>query len=100
MLPPPLWGRAGVGGRERGLTLHPNPPPQGGREPDRSNRLCSLPPCGGGPGWGVESVALPPTLTLPHKGGGNQTGATGYAPSPLVGEGRGGGSRAWPYPPP
>jgi hypothetical protein len=52
----------------------------------------SLPPCGGGSGWGVASVvdcsssslisdqncasrfaALPPpTLTLPHKGGGNQ----------------------------
>jgi hypothetical protein len=37
LLPPPLWERAGVGGR-RSLggpaTPHPNPPPQGGREQD------------------------------------------------------------------
>src|SRR5262249_4573770 len=35
-LPPPWWGRVGVGGTgSRGansLTPHPNPPPQGGRE--------------------------------------------------------------------
>src|SRR5579875_697063 len=29
--PPPLWGRAGVGGRNS-LPPHPNPPPPGGRE--------------------------------------------------------------------
>src|SRR5262249_41386138 len=29
-------------------TPHPNPPPQGGR-----GHLLSLPPCGGGLGWGV-----------------------------------------------
>jgi len=30
-LPPPLWGRAGVGGRDF-LPPHPNLPPPGGRE--------------------------------------------------------------------
>ena len=33
----------------------------------------SLPPCGGGLGWGVETPC-PPTLSLPHKGGGNGGG--------------------------
>src|SRR5262249_20737751 len=36
----------------------------------------SLPPCGGGPGRGVEKrvdvAGVPPSLTLPHKGGGNR----------------------------
>src|SRR6266498_2010761 len=34
----------------------------------------SLPPCGGGLGWGVKhnsSMIRPPSLSLPHKGGGN-----------------------------
>lgn len=36
---------------------------------------CSLPPCGGGLGWGVttKDSDYPPTLTLPHKEGGNKT---------------------------
>src|SRR5436309_3193313 len=34
----------------------------------------SLPPCGGGLGWGVKhSQTLPPTPTLPHKGGGSKS---------------------------
>ena len=33
---------------------------------------------------------LPPTLTLPHKGGGNDPHRT-LTPSPSMGEGRGGG---------
>jgi hypothetical protein len=54
-LPPPLWGRAGEGGRanltecgslgrfgEVGATPLPNPPPQGGRESPHSTR-CSNP---------------------------------------------------------
>src|SRR5579884_2761008 len=49
------------------LSPHPNPPPQGGREP-----CFSLPPCGGGSGWGGRGGSL-------------------VSPSPLVGEGRGGG---------
>src|SRR5262249_37756450 len=40
----------------------------------RGSQAISLPPCGGGSGWGVRVsitvLALPPTLTLPHKGGG------------------------------
>jgi hypothetical protein len=48
---------------------------------DRKNRLRasgqnSLPPCGGGLGWGVEMLAAkelpPPTPALPHKGGGRK----------------------------
>src|SRR5262249_17786685 len=39
----------------------------------------SLPPCGGGSGWGVRApdteLLLRPTLTLPHKGGGNKASA-------------------------
>jgi two-component system, chemotaxis family, sensor histidine kinase and response regulator WspE len=57
------------------------------------------------------SATRPPTLTLPHKGGGDQTGggeqeadsslttppeASPLAPSPLAGEGRGGGDVALP----
>src|SRR5437879_1283638 len=37
LLPPPLRGRAGVGGSREAdgnPTPHPNPPPQGGREPE------------------------------------------------------------------
>jgi hypothetical protein len=66
----------------------------------------SLPPCGGGPGWGValtprivgpcedsQRSARPPSLTLPHKGGGNFRALTSSpeslsaeAPSPSSGE--------------
>src|SRR5207245_257354 len=34
---------------------------------------------------------IPPTLTLPRKGGGNCLGPPLTSPSPLAGEGRGGG---------
>jgi len=44
------------------ITPHPNPPPQGGREPEKAAEKSakplasfSLPPCGGGPGWGVKT---------------------------------------------
>jgi glycosyltransferase involved in cell wall biosynthesis len=47
-------------------TPHPGPPPQGGREaengdpaegpPPRRETQSSLPPCGGGPGWGASSA--------------------------------------------
>jgi hypothetical protein len=39
---------------------HPNPPPRGGREPEKpaTKAYCSLPPCGGGLGWGVCRVAV------------------------------------------
>jgi len=38
------------------------------------------------------ALEVPPTLTLPHEGGGNQTEPTStYTPSPSMGEGRGGG---------
>ena len=88
-LPPPLWGRVGVGGKERPKPcpipsflrgrvrvrrlLPPTPtlPHKGGG----SQRLCGR---GEGPGrW------LPPTPTLPHKGGGSQR----PPPSPTRGEG-------------
>src|SRR5262245_17650304 len=39
--------------------------------------IFSLPPCGGGPGWGVGTWRVaqsqPPTLALPRKGEGNKT---------------------------
>jgi predicted RNase H-like HicB family nuclease len=42
----------------------------------RASGQNSLPPCGGGVGWGVEMLAAkelpPPTPTLPHKGGGRK----------------------------
>src|SRR4051812_39479062 len=48
----------------------------------------SLPPCGGGSGWGVASCnGIPPTLTLPRKGGGNDFSlpevplASGFVPA-------------------
>ena len=55
-LPPPLWGRAGVGGGDfrvgRGFLAPPDPSPylphKGG-----GDQNSPLPPCGGGPGWGV-----------------------------------------------
>jgi hypothetical protein len=41
----------------------------------RASGIFSLPPCGGGRGWGVEvlwqQAFPPPTPTLPHKGGGS-----------------------------
>jgi hypothetical protein len=39
----------------------------------------------------------PPTLTLPHKGGGNYWPLPQFSPSPLMGEGRdgGGASARW-----
>jgi uncharacterized protein with NAD-binding domain and iron-sulfur cluster len=43
-------------------TPHPNPPPQGGRGPEKDSRTLasdSLPPCGGGSGWGGEDMAPP-----------------------------------------
>jgi len=39
-----------------------------------ARRARSLPPCGGGLGRGVllvSAIAVPPSLSLPHKGGGN-----------------------------
>jgi mannose-1-phosphate guanylyltransferase len=43
-------------------TPHPNPPPQGGRGPEKDSITLasdSLPPCGGGSGWGGEDIAPP-----------------------------------------
>ncbi len=37
------------------------------------------------------SATRPPTLTLPRKGGGDQKRRLRLTPSPLAGEGRGGG---------
>ena len=51
-LPPPGRGEGWGGGRfGREDTPHPNPPPQGGREPEESGNLL-LPPPGRGEGWG------------------------------------------------
>src|SRR5579884_2254592 len=80
------------------------PPPQGGREkktpsPTRGEGeknslphkgggscICSLPPCGGGLGWGVRTPCLhcpyPPPQPSPTRGEG-----VVFVPSPLVGEG-------------
>src|SRR5579875_1754863 len=75
LLPPPLWGRVGVGG-----TKAPSPlVGEGWGGGDQG----SLPPCGGGLGWG--GPRLPPPLWGRVGGGGTR------APSPLVGEGWGGG---------
>src|SRR5579883_1245240 len=50
-LPPPLWGRVGVG-------ENASPSPRGG-EGWGGGECFSLPPCGGGLGWG-ELCPLPP----------------------------------------
>jgi hypothetical protein len=47
-----------------------------------ANSVCSLPPCAGGLGRGVDRVAIsepfasPPPLTPPHKGEGDRWGAS------------------------
>src|SRR5579884_3312747 len=105
-LPPPSWGRVGVGGNG-------SPSPLVG-EGWGGGEWLSLPPRGGGLGWG--GMALPPPswgrvgvggngspsplvgegwgggewLSLPPRGGGLGWGGNG-SPSPLVGEGWGGG---------
>src|SRR5579875_2514603 len=67
--------------------------------------ICSLPPCGGGLGWGGGRTpclhcTYPPTPPLPHKGGGSfvspsPTRGEGvvFVPSPLCGGGLGWGVR-------
>ncbi len=47
---------------------HPNPPPQGGRGPEKDNLTLAsdpLPPCGGGLGWGGEDMVLPENSGTP-----------------------------------
>ena len=39
----------------------------------------------------MAAITVPPTLTLPHKGGGDKYSAHKIIPSPLRGEGWGGG---------
>ncbi len=48
---------------------HPNPPPQGGRGPDKDGRTLasdSLHPCGGGLGWGGEDTSPPRNSGKPN----------------------------------
>ncbi len=55
-----------------------DPSPAGSR-PEviaRRGSAFSLPACGEGPGWGCGPEKTPPTLTLPHKGGGNRTASS------------------------
>src|SRR5579875_965926 len=62
------------------LSPHPNPPPQGGRE-----QQGSLPPCGGGLGWGggiVPNSTVPSMSSPPH-------------PNPLPCEGRRKSTLSW-----
>src|SRR5579885_2574309 len=73
-LPPPLWGRVGVGGERV--------PPATRREP-----CSSLPPCGGGLGWGGK------WFSLPHKEGAL------FLPLPLWGRVGGGEREKYQIPP-
>src|SRR6266700_7971130 len=56
LLPPPLWGRVGVGGRglmHGGASLHdphPRPLPTRGRGEASADRYAIAPACGGGSG--------------------------------------------------
>ncbi len=60
-----LFGKHGYHG-EVTSPPHPNPPPQGGRGPENASETLaddSLPPRGGGPGWGGENAASPRRTT-------------------------------------
>ena len=67
---PPLWGRADSFSPSplwrRADSFSPSPLVEEGWG------FFSLPPCGGGLGWGV-GTPRPPTLTLPHQGGGKRS---------------------------
>jgi 8-amino-7-oxononanoate synthase len=67
---------------------HPNPPPQGGRGPETVSRTLasdSLPPCGGGLGWGVEDIAPPDNSSTPLRDGLTGADSRGFGPIvPLI----------------
>jgi hypothetical protein len=61
--------------------------PQGGRRPENATdrlRLTLSPPCGGGPGWGVENLALPEFVGTPRSNDQTIKRLVGWAPPTIL----------------